>query len=78
MKTFRIFTNDRGRAVSLDGSPRFPLYSAYRDVQALNAKVARMFCPREFDSPHCAEAVAIAWPPETAADKAWIAKHVGK
>lgn len=71
---FRIFTNDR--------NPRngVPMYSCLMEVSASSPEAARKQCPRKFDAPNFAPAVAIHWPASAQSDdeKAWLRKHVGE
>ena len=73
LSTYRIFTNDRGRERGV------VMYSALLDVKAESPEAARRKCPRQFDAPYFAPAVAIHWPEEAQSDKerAWLKKHVG-
>lgn len=71
---YRIFTNDRGvkRGVAM--------YSALMEVSAKSPEQARKACPPQFDAPNFAPAMAIHWPKssQSADEKEWLKKHVGK
>ena len=66
MKTYRIFTNDRG------GSK----YSALRDAQAKDRATALKLA-RVMAFTH-EKVWAVEWPPTSEADKQWLRRHVGK
>lgn len=73
-RTYRIFTNDRGKKRGV------PMYSCLKEVQATSPAAALKECPPEFDAPNYAPAVAIHWPAREQSndEKAWLAKHVGQ
>lgn len=68
--TYRIFTNDRGTRLGV------PLYSCLKEVNASSPEAARKKCPRRFDAPHFAPAVALRWPAQSDEELAWLRKHV--
>jgi len=74
MRTYRIFTNDRGTKHGV------PMYSCLMEAQARTAEEARGQCPPEYDEPNFAPAKAIRWPEIVQSDdeKEWLKKHVGK
>lgn len=57
-----------------------PMYSCLKQVQASSPEAARKKCPRQFDAPNFAPAVAIRWPASAQSEdeKAWLEKHVGQ
>jgi hypothetical protein len=72
MPVFRIFTNDRGKRNGV------PMYSCLMEVRAKDRISARAKCPKRFDAPHFAPAVAIQWDgPPTRWEREWLKKHVG-
>jgi hypothetical protein len=56
------------------------MYSCLKEVTAENPESARSQCPRQFDAPNYAHAVAIRWPKSAQSDdeKDWLEKHVGE
>lgn len=70
--TYRIFTNDRE---SVGG---VPMYSAFKEVEAVSSKEALKYCPPQFDAPFYAPAVAIPYPENFQSDyqKSWLSTHV--
>jgi hypothetical protein len=67
----KIFTNDRGKKKGV------PLYSCLDTVNVRDLDAALRKVPAQFDAPHFAPAVAVAWPPDDEG-KRWLAKHVGE
>lgn len=70
MKSFRVFTNDRGMLRGV------PMYSALKGVQELSAEAAARSVNPDFGVPHFAPIVAVEWPPKSKEAKDWLAKHV--
>jgi hypothetical protein len=73
---FRIFTNDRGKQKGVF------MYSAFRDIDAVNASEAAMaadscFGPFAYVGAH-GPIKAVQWPPVSKADKDWLTEHVGE
>jgi hypothetical protein len=71
MRTYRVFTNDRGRARGV------PMYSALRDVKAASRRIAVSKINAAFGPPDFAPIVAIEWPATQQESKDWLKKHVG-
>lgn len=70
--TFRIFTNDRGKARGV------PMYSALTSIEASTQASAVVKASRRYASfgpPEYANMQAIEWPAVHQASKDWLAKH---
>lgn len=73
MKTFRVFTNDRGKKKGVF------LYSAFGPMRASTAAEAEALFEKKhgqlpYRGPH-GPVKAIEWPPQSEADKAWLIEH---
>lgn len=71
MKTYRVFTNDRGKRRGV------ALYSCLKECKAKDAEAAARSVHPGYGMPEFAPIVALEWPATDLAAARWLKKHVG-